>query len=227
MAVAAQKRNACAATIALATFSFRKNRIRGSLQSKVGEGFRVGRSGRSLCDRPALAGRGLASRRIRTRRLQEGQNRWSRRQRVDFVGNRQGKSLEILGKSLEKFGISLEKLGFSLERLGEIWPRRPGRGYPFLPAILAICRIIASVPSRRKAKSSKSPATTMRMSGLTRTSALAPIVGLAASKRTLRAARTRALEFSTAPVLSPLFDTIRRYNCSWAVVRLRDVEERS
>ena len=28
--------------------SFRKNRIRGSLQSKVGEGFRVGRGGRSL-----------------------------------------------------------------------------------------------------------------------------------------------------------------------------------
>jgi hypothetical protein len=28
-------------------------------------------------------------------------------------------------------------------------------------------------------------------------------------------------------VLSPLFDTICRYNCSWAVARLRDGEERS
>jgi hypothetical protein len=35
--------------------SFRKNRIRDSLQSKVGEGVRVGRGGRSLGDRPALA----------------------------------------------------------------------------------------------------------------------------------------------------------------------------
>jgi hypothetical protein len=35
--------------------SFRKNRTRGSLQSKVGEGFRVGRGGRSLRDRSARA----------------------------------------------------------------------------------------------------------------------------------------------------------------------------
>jgi hypothetical protein len=67
----------------------------------------------------------------------------------------------------------------------------------------------------------------MGMSGRTPASALAPIMGLAASKRTPRGARARALEFSTVPALSPLFDTIHRYNCSWAVVRLRDVEERS
>jgi hypothetical protein len=42
--------------------SFRKNRIRGSLQSKVGEGFRGGGSGQSLCNRSALAGRALDSR---------------------------------------------------------------------------------------------------------------------------------------------------------------------
>jgi hypothetical protein len=41
-------------------------------------------------------------------------------QPLDFIGNGQGKYLEILGKSLEKFGISLEKLGFSLERLGKV-----------------------------------------------------------------------------------------------------------
>jgi len=104
----------------VATFSFRKNRIRGSLQSKVGEGFRAGRGGRSLRDRSALAERALGSRRISTRRLREGRNRRSRRQPADFVGNRQGKCLEILGKSLEKFAISLENLGFSLERLGKI-----------------------------------------------------------------------------------------------------------
>jgi hypothetical protein len=57
--------------------------------------------------------------------------------------------------------------------------------------------------------------------------AIAPIVGLAASKRTPRGAPARALELSAVSVLSPLFDTIRRYNCSQAVVRLRDMEESS
>jgi hypothetical protein len=52
-------------TVTLATFSFRKNRIRGSLQSKVGEGIRVGRGGRSLRDRSAFAGRALDSREFR------------------------------------------------------------------------------------------------------------------------------------------------------------------
>jgi hypothetical protein len=40
-------------------------------------------------------------------------------------------------------------------------------------------------------------------------------------------ASARALELSTSSVLSPLFDTIRRYNYSQAVVRLREMEKRS
>ncbi|MFZ1963650.1 MAG: hypothetical protein WAU78_09345 [Roseiarcus sp.] len=52
--------------------------------------------------------------------MKKGEIAGRRRQGLDFVGNGQGKCLEILGKSLEKFGISLEKLGFSLERLGKI-----------------------------------------------------------------------------------------------------------
>jgi hypothetical protein len=71
--------------------SFRKNRIGGSLKSKVGEGFRVGRGGRSLRFRPALVGRALGSRGFRPRRRQETQNRQRRRQPFDFAGNRQGK----------------------------------------------------------------------------------------------------------------------------------------
>ncbi|MGD1015657.1 MAG: hypothetical protein ABR863_04360 [Roseiarcus sp.] len=56
MAVAEQKGDACAVTAAPAKFSFRKNRIRDSLQAKVGEGFRVGCGGRSLGARRARFG---------------------------------------------------------------------------------------------------------------------------------------------------------------------------
>jgi hypothetical protein len=42
-----------------------------------------------------------------------------RRQAIDFLQNRQGKSLEILGKSLEKAWKSLEKAWKSLEFLGK------------------------------------------------------------------------------------------------------------
>jgi len=68
MAVAEQKRDACAVTVTPATFSLLKNRIRGSLKSKVGEGFR---GGRSLRNRSTLAGRALASQGIRARRLRD------------------------------------------------------------------------------------------------------------------------------------------------------------
>jgi protoporphyrinogen oxidase len=51
--------------------SFRKNRIGGSLKSKVGKGFRVGRGGRSLRNRSALAERALGSRGFRPRGLQD------------------------------------------------------------------------------------------------------------------------------------------------------------
>jgi hypothetical protein len=49
-----------------------------------------------------------------------------RLQVIDFIQNRQGKSLEILGKSLEKAWKSLQKAWKSLEILGEICARSVG-----------------------------------------------------------------------------------------------------
>jgi hypothetical protein len=122
MAVAEQKREACAATVTPARFFFLKNRIRDSLQSKVGEDVRVGRGGGSLHDRSALAGRGFGSKGFQPRRLQEEQNRRRRRQAFNFAGNRQGKCLEFLGKSLEFPCKSLEFPWNGLEKFGPVGP---------------------------------------------------------------------------------------------------------
>jgi hypothetical protein len=68
-----------------------------------------------------------------------------RRQAIDFLQNRQGKSLEILGKSLEKAWKSLEKFGNawkSLEKFGRRASAR--RSFPF--------RRSGAEPSRRRSE---------------------------------------------------------------------------
>jgi hypothetical protein len=101
--------------------SFRKNGIRDSLQSKVGEGFRVGRGGRSLRDRPALAGRALDSREFGRGGFEKGkiigaaakplisletakENVWNSLEKAWKSLEFPWKSLDFPWKGLEKFG---------------------------------------------------------------------------------------------------------------------------